>query len=140
MIKVVAVLEVMWGRPKAVAPRWFKINPRNHSGRRLLYWTEGAELIVTNACKEVVASADQRGKPDHFWLMENLLELRPPVLLLCGGVAQGTFTRALESGLRLPRTAVIRTQHPAARSWTRESMEQTRREIQREIVMAEAQI
>jgi hypothetical protein len=95
--KIVAVLESMWdwrqmtsGAGYAEAPRSFRINPKNYSGKRL-YRIVGADadLHVTNACRELVGSASEHGKPDPAWLRENLDLLAPfDVLLVCGKVAR----------------------------------------------------
>ena len=56
----VAVLDTMWGG-SGNAPGMFRINPDNHSGRRL-YWLLGhQDLLVTNACREYVADPTIHG-------------------------------------------------------------------------------
>ena len=120
--KIVAVLESMWdwrqmtsGAGYREAPRYFRINPENHSGKRL-YRIVGndADLFVTNACRELCGSANHHGTPDAEWLRENLKLLEPfDVLLVCGKVAQATYAR---SGYEFERT--IEIPHPAARMWT----------------------
>ena len=120
--KIVAVLESMWdwrqmtsGAGYTEAPRSFRINPHNYSGKRL-YRIVGADadLHVTNACRELVGAATQHGTPDPAWLRENLEILSPfDVLLVCGKVAQATYAR---SGYAFDHTLEI--PHPAARRWT----------------------
>jgi len=120
------------------APRFFRINPKNYSGRRL-YKLIGpdAKLLVTNACRELVTKPSQHGKPDPQWLADNLAEIetrRPDsapihVLLVCGKVAQQTFK---DSGYKLKHGKVIEIPHPAARGpWNKEFIEKTARQIQR---------
>ena len=121
-MKIVAVLESMWdwrqmtsGAGYKEAPRYFRINPENYSGKRL-YRIVGkdADLFVTNACRELCGSATQHGTPDPEWLRENLGILAPfDVLLVCGKVAQAAYAR---SGHAFART--IEMPHPAARMWT----------------------
>lgn len=120
--KIVAVLESMWdwrqmtsGAGFTEAPRYFRINPENFSGRRL-YRIVGkdADLFVTNSCRELVSSANHHGTPDAEWLRENLELLSPfKVLLVCGKVAQATYVK---SGCKYPR--MLEMPHPAARMWT----------------------
>lgn len=120
--KVVAILESMWdwrqmtsGAGYKEAPRFFRINPKNFSGKRL-YRIVGsdADLFVTNSCRELCGSASQHGKPDPRWLRENLEILAPfDVLLVCGKIAQATYA---QSGYKFPRKLEI--MHPAARMWT----------------------
>jgi len=71
--RVVAILETMWdwrGQASSAgyrqAPEYFRINPSNHSGRRL-YKLIGPDsrLLVTNACRELVSSAKHHGKGDR---------------------------------------------------------------------------
>lgn len=122
-MKVVAILESMWdwraqtsGAGYQEAPRWFRINPANYSGKRL-YRIVGAEadLVVTNACRELCPSASHHGTPDPEWLRENLDLLAPfDVLLVCGKVAQATYA---QTGHTFART--IELPHPANRTWTR---------------------
>jgi hypothetical protein len=120
--KIVAILDTMWDDRQMTsragyreACRSFRINPQNHSGRRL-YRIVGsdADLHVTNACRELGTSANHHGKPDPDWLRENLERLMPfDVLLVCGKVAQATYAR---TGFEFAR--VIEMPHPAARMWT----------------------
>lgn len=103
------------------APRHFRINPDNFSGKRL-YRIAGddANLLVTNSCRELCGSARQHGTPDPAWLAENLRLLEPfDVLLVCGKVAQATFARANYA----PRARVLELPHPAARMWTHAMLE-----------------
>ncbi|KKL93991.1 hypothetical protein LCGC14_1869190 [marine sediment metagenome] len=95
--RVVAILETMWdwrgqtsGAGYGEAPRYFRINPQNHSGRRL-YKLIGpdAKMLVTNACRELGKSAKDHGKPDPDWLRDNLQRLDNKMggfdtLLVCG--------------------------------------------------------
>src|SRR5204863_10164647 len=134
-MRVVAMLETMWdwrgmtsGAGYSEAPRFFRINPDNHSGRRL-YKLIGhdAQLLVTNACRELVTGPNQHGKPDPQWLAENLAEIeakRPDsatidVLLVCGKVAQQTFRM---SGYQPKKARIVEMPHPAARMWTANMM------------------
>jgi hypothetical protein len=120
--KIVAVLESMWdwrqmtsGAGYKEAPRSFRINPDNYSGKRL-YRIVGsdADLLVTNACRELCGSANHHGTPDAGWLRENLDMLAPiDVLLVCGKVAQATYA---QTGYEFERK--IDMPHPAARMWT----------------------
>lgn len=122
--KVIAVLESMWDWRQMTskagygqAPRAFKINPENYSGKRLyrIVGTE-ARLLVTNACRELVQSARHHGTPDPEWLRGNLEYLAPfDALLVCGRVAQATYSR---SGFEFDRLKLIEIPHPAARMWT----------------------
>jgi hypothetical protein len=122
--RVVAVLEVMWGLPGDKPLRWFDINPHNHSGRRLNGIINPHTYCVTNACPDVVYAANQRGTPSHAWLRENLKRLKPSVILLCGNVAQKTFTASMA-----PDARVIRMPHPAARTWSKAKIAQARRKL-----------
>lgn len=143
-MNVVAILETMWDWRQQTssvgyteAPRFFRINPENFSGRRL-YKLCGpdAQLLVTNACRELVSNAKQHGKPDPAWLAENLAEIEVnhpkaaaiDILLVCGKVAQKTFK---ECGYEIKNGRIIEIPHPAARQvWKREFLEQTARNIQ----------
>ena len=136
---VVAVLDTMWdwrGVTSAAgygtAPRYFRINPNNFTGRRL-YKLIGPNnrLLVTDSCKELVSSPKEHGTPDPHWLSENLRiinDLRPiDILLICGKVAQRTF----ESVSYVPEKArVIPIPHPVARVWTKERIKMTSQIIQ----------
>lgn len=134
MTKIVAILESMWdwrqmtsGAGYREAPRSFRINPENFSGKRL-YRIVGrdADLIVTNSCRELVASANHHGTPDPAWLHENLTLLEPfGVLLVCGKVAQKTFT---DSGYVFDRRLEI--MHPAARTWTNAAIDAVTAKVQ----------
>lgn len=128
--RVLVVLDTMWGRG-GDADRWFTINPRNHSGARL-YWLTGLHLgqvWVTNACPQQTRHAHAHGKPDGNWLLENFMMLparamRLP-MLVCGKVAQDTFRR-MEYEHDGP---VIELLHPAARTWTRATLDSTQRKL-----------
>jgi hypothetical protein len=112
--RCLAVLEVMWGTP-GKAPGIFRINPNNHTGRRL-YWLLGHDdLLVTNACPEQVGHPTLHGRPDPLWLAKNLQRVAYDLLLICGRVAQRTFDQC---GYR-PQCRIIEMPHPAARCWTK---------------------
>lgn len=142
MIRVVAILETMWdwrqmtsGAGYSEAPRYFRINSENYSGKRL-YKLIGpdAKLLVTNACRELVSGPQHHGKGDPVWLEENLRILdshfvehgaavKKPidVLLICGKVAAKTFLR---QDYR-PAAWTLFMPHPAARAfWTKETIHQ----------------
>lgn len=110
-MKIVAILDTMWALRAGRAPRWFRINPRNHSGRRLIQIIGSANFVVTNACPQMVTSASAHGTPDAGWLRENLVRLDPDLTLVCGRVAQRTFSQNM---LRAD-AKFIEMPHPAAR-------------------------
>lgn len=143
-VRVVAILETMWDWQQKTssagysqAPRFFRINPGNYSGRRLYKLIgPGAQLLVTNACKELVSSSKEHGTPDPEWLAGNLAEIEVnrtdsvaiDVLLVCGKVAQETFKK---SGYKPLHARVLEIPHPAARQvWTRDYIQQVSRDIQ----------
>lgn len=72
--KIVVVLEVMWGMRGDRPLPWFHINPRNHSGCRLMgiLGCGWRDFVVTNACPDIVYSARSRGTPSKAWLRDNL--------------------------------------------------------------------
>jgi len=136
LLKVAALLDTMWGDREGLAPRYFRINPLNNSGRRLLkICGTNSDLFVTNACRELVTSATQKGTLNPAWVKENLTRLEKAylghegfdVLLICGKRAQKAF---YTSGY-VTRKRVIEIMHPAARSWSKKLMESTAREIQK---------
>jgi hypothetical protein len=146
-MRVIAILETYWnwrGMASAAgykeeAPRYFRINPENFSGRRLYKLCgPNAQLLVTNACRNLVSSPKEHGIPDPIWLRENLTRLEDPtaeppgvtfdVLLVCGKVAQATFKL---SGYTPRAARVIEIPHPAARTvWTREYIDRIAAQIQ----------
>ena len=123
--KAAAILETMWGTP-GKAPGWFRINPQNHTGRRL-YWLLGhKDLWCTNVCQQQVANAQQHGKPDPSWLERNLKRLDMELLLVCGRIAQQTFAVCRYR----PQCRIVEIPHPAARTWTKQSLLEYQRIIQ----------
>jgi hypothetical protein len=120
---IVVILEVMWGLPGDSPRRWFKINPFNHSGKRLIKIIGHSRFTVTNACPDVVHSAKGRGKPDPSWLAANLKTLNPSLVIVCGRVARDTFKRGMVS----KDAKVLYLPHPAARTWSKQSIERARR-------------
>jgi hypothetical protein len=128
----VAILDTMWGSEPGEAPPYFKINPNNHSGRRLYSLLgDGFSLLVTDSCRELVTSASQHGKPDPAWLLANLTRMESnrhiDVLLVCGKVAQKTYAG---SDFDPGSSRVIEMPHPAARFiWTDELIARLRGEI-----------
>lgn len=125
-MKIVALLESMWswgGYNEAgeEAPRFFRINPDNFSGRRLYRLCGEATLIVTNSCRVVQKSANHHGTPDPQWVKENItkaIEDGCNLILVCGRVAKETFAA---SGVQFEH--VIHMDHPAARRWTNEKLD-----------------
>lgn len=133
--RCVAILDTMWGG-EGIAPGLFRINPQNHSGRRL-YWLLGHEdLWVTNACPEYVEHSKVHGKPDPEWLAGNLRRIDFQLLLVCGSVAKKTLDQAIREKFFkqesfLPETArIVYIPHPAARGWTRFKLDTARDYIQ----------
>jgi hypothetical protein len=126
-VKVVALLDSMWGARTGTAPRAFRINSYNFSGRRLYRLVGlGADLWVTNSCKELQTHATRHGTPDPAWVAENLRWLEPCALLLvCGRVAQQAYR---QSGYAA-KSQVLEIAHPAARTWTKETMDRIAEEI-----------
>lgn len=152
MRPIVAILETMWGYRTGRAPRYFKINPLNTSGRRLykLIGEQNRErLLVTNVCRELVTSAKHHGKPDARWLAENIVRLAPVTLLVCGSVAKKTFKQAeilikanpldiieVRGAFRtfdsiIEEMKVVYVPHPAARNWTNDRLREVQRKIQK---------
>lgn len=133
--KIVAVLDTMWGDRPGRAPRYFRINPYNHTGKRL-YKLIGAEnakrLYVTNVCRELVTHASQHGKPDPIWLAENLRRLDPAVILVCGSVAQKAFDQICPT-IWDGNGVEIYMPHPAARCWTKRMLRETERKIRKSL-------
>lgn len=132
-MNVLAVLDTMYNWKRLAdghteAPRYFRINPRNTTGRRLYRLIgEDNQLLVTNCCKEIGSNSNSHGTPDSVWLSENLIELKEwfDLLLICGGVAKKTYR---ETDLEFPR--VMHIMHPAARTWTKSMIEETIAKIQ----------
>lgn len=126
-MKIVAVLAVQWGFPGDRVSRYFRINPYNHSGKRLIRIIGHRQFIVTNACSDIAYSAAQQGTPDPEWLRANLATLAPDVVLVCGSVAQATFKRNM-----VPKGCkVLKMMHPAARTWSARDIEQARKRVHR---------
>ena len=133
-MQVVAILETMWGERAGRAPRYFKINPYNCSGRRLYKLIgPGHNLLVTNACRELVTSANKHGKPDAGWLLDNLMRLQPDLILVCGKVAQKTFEETGYNGHEASKSEALYIAHPAARNWTSKRLKETQKQIQKQI-------
>lgn len=115
MTRVVAVLDVAWGRGGVS----FKINPRNRSGARLYRLLGHDDLLVTNACPGLVRTPAGRGLPNPDYLNTNLQNLMPfGLLLVCGKVAQETL-RQCRNKIDVP---TILMPHPAARDWTKRGL------------------
>lgn len=131
-MKIVALLESMWGwggynEPGEEAPRFFRINPDNFSGKRLYRLCGDATLLVTNSCRTVQQSANHHGTPDPKWVYENLSQAIKDgcdLILVCGRVAKETFKA---SGVDFE--GVIYMDHPAARRWTNEKLDEVTNQI-----------
>lgn len=127
MKQVCALLESMWGwrgynTAGEEAPRFFRINPDNHSGKRLYRICGDVNLIVTNSCRTVQKSASHHGMPDPAYVLGNFRRAQLDgcnLFLICGKVAQATFEAAFpsrsERALFFPH---VYMDHPAARRWS----------------------
>lgn len=126
-MKIVALLESMWAwggynEPDEEAPRFYRINPNNFSGRRLYRICGDANIVVTNSCRFVQKSANHHGKPDPEWVRENLLQAHADgcnLFLICGKIAQQTF-----EDIHLSYLPHIYMDHPAARRWSNEKLDE----------------
>jgi len=122
-VPCIVVLDTMWGS-RGRAPVFFRINPNNHSGKRLYKLIGHEDFWVTNCCREQTTHARLHGTPDPSWLKQNLLRITPEVILLCGRVAQETWNRlGLDIATVKRESTVYRLPHPAARNWTKESLQ-----------------
>jgi hypothetical protein len=124
--RIVAILAVQWGYPGDRVRPWFRINPYNHSGRRLIQIIGHTRFMVTNACPQLVCRASQQGTPDALWLQNNLSQLAPELVLVCGKVAQATFKRDMVG----PGVRVLKLPHPAARTWTKRDIARWAKRVQ----------
>ena len=128
---VVVVLESMWDWRSMTsqfgyteAPAYFRINPHNHSGKRLHFLLQGFDFVVTNACRELVGGPNEHGTPDPKWLADNLNSVEFNKLLVCGRVAWNTYIASGYSlQCRQAKQTVVKIKHPAARDWTKEEMD-----------------
>jgi hypothetical protein len=136
-MKIVALLESMWGwrgyhAADEEAPRFYRINPENFSGRRLYrICPPHTDLIVTNSCRIIQRSANHHGTPEPAYVLENLKQARQDgcdLFLICGVVAQDTFKRALAVHERHLFQHLF-MDHPAARRWTNEKLDKVKAEI-----------
>jgi hypothetical protein len=133
-VKIVALLESMWGwrgynDPGEEAPRFFRINHDNFSGRRLYRLCGDANLVVTNSCRIVQQSANHHGTPDPEYVKENLTRAQGDgcdLFLICGKIAQDTYAK---TGLDYDN--VIFMDHPAARRWTTAQLDAVTDQISR---------
>lgn len=131
-MRILALLESMWGwggynKPGEEAPRFFRINPDNFSGRRLHALCGNANLLVTNSCRVVQRSANHHGDPDPQWVRENLEHAQRDMcdlILICGAVAKATYQA---TGLNYQNVLFI--DHPAARRWTKEKIKSVAEQI-----------
>lgn len=145
MAKVIALCDTMWDWEnmttsagyREIAPSYYTISGDNHTGKRLYNWLGHYDLLVTNACKELVSGPNQRGTPDKTWVRANLAELWPfDLLLVCGRVAQGTYDLSMA-----PHPCrVIECPHPAARMWNARSLSFMRRLVREGKESIEARI
>jgi hypothetical protein len=115
---IVVVMAVQWGYPGDRVQRWFRINPANHSGARLIRLIGHGDFFVTNACRDIVYNASEQGTPDPEWLARNLKALEPDVVIVCGKVAGSTFHAEMVP----TATHIIHIPHPAARMWSKKLM------------------
>ena len=116
---VVVILEQMWG-PADGHRMLFRINPKNHSGRRL-YSIMSHRFVVGDSCPGIVANARLRNKPSAEHLAATFAYAKergyqPPFIVLGGTVAYQTFQR-LDVSQRPPCPFVV-IPHPAARIWS----------------------
>lgn len=120
----VAVLDTMWIGRVRKAPPWFHINPHNRSGARLYKLLDGHyDLLVTNVSPTTVTSAKEHGKPNVLYMENNLIRISKEVapidlLLVCGNVAQRTYSEAVfvDAGFAVEHTILM--PHPAWRGWS----------------------
>jgi uracil-DNA glycosylase len=134
-MRVLVVLDTMWGDQPGRQVRFFPINPNNHSGKRLyklLGFSADQNLWVTNACRYMTDHATKHGKPDTSWLYQNLERFKPDFVLVCGNVANKCYEdMCYRFGEEFGK--VFHIPHPAARTWTKESIRMTARRIRKQL-------
>lgn len=134
-VNAVVILSVMWDWRSMTtdagyieqAPRYYNINPENKSGKMLYKLLGNKGFLVTNACKELVRSANDKGNPDPRWLSDNLYTLmvrhQYRLLLVCGKVAWDTYLDSRKWFQTGPNCRALKMKHPAARDWSKEEIE-----------------
>jgi hypothetical protein len=126
--KALVILESMYGYAESAAPRWFCINPGNHSGKRLYSLTglRFGEIYVTNCHHRMGTHSGFHGKPNYEWLADNLIMLGAKLqnlpLLICGSVARDTYMNMIGKGLHQSTNPLFYLKHPAARTWTKKEI------------------
>jgi len=117
MVKVLAVLDTMWGStPGKRAPHVFRINRRNHSGRRLYSIVDllpDSTLWVTNCASVQGGHANDHRFPDLSNLTWVLGKFHWNVILVCGGVAKSGWNKLDPKGSWI----AVKMPHPASRNF-----------------------
>lgn len=126
----------MWG-PGQKAPLLFRINPRNHSGKKLHRICEGHQFVVTNASSEIGSHASDHRNPDREFLRKAIHSHPWNLIIACGNVAQPEFLEIRNESVGktdfahelLQRTPYILMPHPASRSLTNQLLDDVRTAI-----------
>lgn len=122
----VVLLDTMYGG-QGEAPGMYRINPHNHSGKRLYHFLGDYDFWCTNSCREYMQRSTDHGTPDPEWVHFNLGRVDWKLLLVCGNVAKTTFSQLEE---RYKDRNVLRIAHPAARNWTKLAIQITKAQIE----------
>lgn len=117
-MKILCILQNAWswdGSERAEAMRlFFKVNPRNKSGKRMYGICEGHDMYFTNVSTTITATASGKGKTDIENLKEAVKAQEYDLYIVCGLQAE----EAVEKILDHISKPMILMPHPASRNLT----------------------
>jgi len=119
---ILAILQNMWDPARTEAPNVFRINPRNHTGKKLYFICGQHELWVTNSSSKCAPCAKVRLPPDLLFLRRAILRRDWDCYLVCGNQARDSVHRLLAKDMEVLKQMKIKPvvfmPHPAARMIT----------------------
>lgn len=107
-------------------PRFFVIDPQNHSGKRLYRVTDGWHLRVTNACPQWGTDPSHRGRTCLDSLERSIYAREWDALLVCGKQAHAAVDQLLERDPQFRYEygdRIVRMKHPADRTLSNVDMD-----------------
>ncbi len=118
-MKILCILQNAWGwdgSEHAEAMRlFFRVNPRNKSGKRMYGICEGHDMYFTNASTTITATASGKGKTDIENLKEAVKAQEYDLYIVCGSQAAEAVNKISEEHIN---GVIIFMPHPASRNLT----------------------
>lgn len=117
-LRMLCIMQNAWGSHNLKNIMFFRINPRNKSGKRMLNICGDNNVYFANVCPTVTEVSNGKGKTDLAHVKQIVFAQEYDLYIICGEQAKKAIGAAFEGSAGLNNKSVIFMPHPASRSLT----------------------